>query len=81
MTVRQRAVIAVLLDRSPDDLDLELALATLNGLAMDPVVGRHGAAHTTALVERSGKWIEALPKTSAAPSKTRSPGRPRDREP
>jgi AcrR family transcriptional regulator len=59
INVRQRAALGGLLHRGPDDLDLELVLATLSGLSLH-ALGEQPDDHVNALLRRFSHWLPTL---------------------
>ncbi len=55
----QRVGMATLLGRSPDDVDVHIALAALRGLGIENLVSRGDDAHIDELVGRFRSWLEA----------------------
>lgn len=49
------------LGRAPDDADVELAFATLRGLAIQNLLHRYDAKRVDELVARFRAWLDALP--------------------
>ncbi len=59
MLAMQRAVMAHLLGRDADDLDVHIALAALRGLGIEALVHREGRAHVDEVVARFRVWLGA----------------------
>ena len=59
MLAMQRAVMAHLLGREADDLDVHLALAALRGLGLEALVHREDRAHVDEVVARFRAWLGA----------------------
>lgn len=54
----QRAGMATLLGRSPDDVDVHIALAALRGLGIEHLVARGDDAQVDEVVARFRSWLE-----------------------
>lgn len=57
-----KVFLAGFLGRGPDDADVELAFATLRGLAIQNLLHRYDPKRVDALVQRFRAWLDALPK-------------------
>jgi AcrR family transcriptional regulator len=55
-----RMVIAALMNRPPDDVDVEIALATLRGIGLQNLL-KTDTEHTDVLFARFRQWLAALP--------------------
>jgi AcrR family transcriptional regulator len=55
-----RVVVAALMNRAPDDLDVEIALATLRGIGLHNLI-ENDPKHTDLLIERFRQWLGGLP--------------------
>lgn len=62
-----RVFLAGFLGRPPDDVDVELAFATLRGLAVQNLLHRYDAKRVDALVARFRAWLDALPPRKDTP--------------
>lgn len=86
VTARQRAAIGALLNRAPDDLDLELVMAMISGISLFYAHGgKHGDHRAKALLRRFGEWLPTLlppvpPVAAAAPAREARPRSARARE-
>jgi AcrR family transcriptional regulator len=54
----QRAVMAQLIRRDPDDPDVHIALAALRGLGMENLISRSDHAHAEAVLARFRAWLD-----------------------
>jgi AcrR family transcriptional regulator len=84
VTTDQRATLAGLLHRVPDDLDLELVLLTISGLSLYALASDRGE-HIAALLRRFHEWLPimlpvapptARPAPRRRPAKRAHTGRP-----
>lgn len=57
-----KVFLAGFLGREPDDADVELAFATLRGLAIQNLLHRYDTKRVDELVQRFRAWLDALPK-------------------
>lgn len=62
-----KVFLAGFLGRAPDDEDVELAFATLRGLAIQNLLHRYDARRVDALVSRFRAWLDALPPRKDSP--------------
>ena len=62
-----RVFLAGFLGREPDHVDVELAFATLRGLAIQNLLHRYDAKRVDALVARFREWLDALPRRKDTP--------------
>ncbi|MCC6337495.1 MAG: TetR/AcrR family transcriptional regulator [Myxococcales bacterium] len=62
-----RVFLAGFLGREPGDPDVELAFATLRGLALQNLLHRYDARRVDQLVARFRQWLDALPPRKDAP--------------
>jgi len=70
VNARQRAALSALLQRDPDDLDLQIVLATISGLSLAYGLGDGETEdHVKAVLQRFGQWLPTLlgPASAARP--------------
>jgi AcrR family transcriptional regulator len=67
----QRAVMAHLLGRAPDDPDVHIALAALRGLGIENLLHRSDPAHAEAILARFRVWLDGW-KTAGTKAQSKS---------
>jgi AcrR family transcriptional regulator len=62
----QRAMAAMLLGRTPDDLDVDIVMGALQGIGLQHLIRRVDTRRIDDIVARLQDWIEALPPRTSA---------------